>query len=78
MKVNNDLGYYFRTYKGLRQGDPLSPLLFDLVGDILAHLVNKAQELGLIKGMNSHLVDGGLAILQYADDTIFFFLSRMI
>lgn len=45
--------------------------MFDLVGDILALLVKKAQGLGLIKGLNSHLVDGGLAILQYVDDTIF-------
>lgn len=61
-----------RTYKGLGQDDPLSHLLFDLVEDILALLVKKAQNLGLIKGLNSHLVDGGLATLQYADDTIFF------
>lgn len=41
------------------------------MADILALLIKKGLELGLIKGFNSHLVEGGLVILQYADDTIF-------
>ena len=27
IKVNDDIGKYFQTKKGLRQGDPLSPIL---------------------------------------------------
>jgi hypothetical protein len=26
IKVNEDIGHYFQTRKGLRQGDPLSPI----------------------------------------------------
>lgn len=42
--VNDVLGSYFRTSKGLRQGDPFSPLLFDIAADVLAVLVRRAQE----------------------------------
>src|SRR5438132_2509435 len=29
IKVNDDVGHYFQTKKGLRQDDPLSPILFN-------------------------------------------------
>ena len=29
IKVNDDVGHYFQTKKGLRQKDPLSPILFN-------------------------------------------------
>ena len=58
--------------KGLRQGDPLSPILFNIVVDMLAILINRAKDEGQVSGVVPHLVDGGLSILQYADDTILF------
>ena len=51
-------------------GDPLSPLLFNLVGDALDAILNNAKKEGLIKGLVPHLVPGGITHLQYADDTI--------
>ena len=33
VKVNNETGRYFQTKKGLRQGDLLSPILFNIVVD---------------------------------------------
>ena len=72
IKVNDDVGKYFQTKKGLRQGDPLSPLLFNLVADMLAILIERAKQDGQILGLVPHLVDGGIFILQYADDTIIF------
>ena len=72
IKVNDDIGHYFQTLKGLRQGDPLSPLLFNLVADMLAVLIARAKEDGQVGGLVPHLVDGGVSILQYADDTILF------
>jgi hypothetical protein len=44
IKVNDQIGGNFQTYKGLRQGDPLSPILFNIVVDMLAILVNRAKK----------------------------------
>jgi hypothetical protein len=35
-------------------------------------MIERAKVDGLIEGVVPHLVDGGLSILQYADDTILF------
>jgi hypothetical protein len=72
VKVNDDIGHYFQTYKGLRQGDPLSLILFNLVADMLAILIARAKEDGQVDGLIPHLVDGGISILHYADDMIIF------
>jgi hypothetical protein len=47
-------------------------MLFNLVADMLAVLIERAKNLGCIDGLVPHLVDDGLSILQYADDTILF------
>ena len=73
IKVNNETGHYFQTKKGLRQGDPLSPILFNIVADMLAIMIERAKTAGLFEGVVPHLVNGGLSILQYADDTIIFY-----
>jgi hypothetical protein len=70
IRVNDDIGRYFQIKKGLRQGDPLSPILFNIVADILAIIIQHAKEDGQVEGLIPHLVDGGVSILQYADDTI--------
>jgi hypothetical protein len=72
IRVNNDIGHYFQTRKGLRQGDTLSPILFNIVADMLAIMIARAKEDGQVDAPIPHLVDGGVSILQYADDTILF------
>jgi hypothetical protein len=72
IRVNDDIGHYFQTLKGLREGDPLSPMLFNIVADILAILIARAKEDGQVGGLIPHRVEGGVSILQYADDTILF------
>jgi hypothetical protein len=66
------MGRYFQIKKDLRQGDPLSPLLFNLVADMLTLLITRAKEDGEIRGLVPHLVDDRISILQYADDRILF------
>ena len=68
--MNGERGEFFRSYKGLRQGDPLSPLLFNVVADALSVMLTRACEAGVIQGLVSHLIDGGITHLQYADDTV--------
>ena len=47
----------------------MSPILFNIVVDMLAILIGRAKEAGQVGGLVPHLVDGGVSILQYADDT---------
>jgi hypothetical protein len=72
IKISDQVGPKFQTKKGLHQGDPLSPLLFNIVVDMLAILIKRTKLAGQIKGVVPHLVDDGLSILQYTDDTIIF------
>ena len=39
---------------------------------MLAIIIARAKEDGQVKGVVPHLVEEGLSILQYADDTIIF------
>lgn len=39
--------------------------------------MKKAQQNGLINGLVPNLVDGGLGLLQYAEDTIFLFEDNL-
>ena len=43
INVNDEIGPYFQTKKGFRQGDPLSPILFNIVADMLTLLINRAK-----------------------------------
>jgi hypothetical protein len=44
INLNGELGQFFRSYKGLRQVDLLSPLLFNLVAYALSKILNLASE----------------------------------
>ena len=69
---NNILGKSFKCLRGVRQGDPLSPLLFVLVADLLQTIVNKAWQNGTLKHPLSDSFGGGgdFPIIQYANDTL--------
>ena len=53
VKVNEEIGHNFQIRKGLRQGDPLSPILFNLVADMLAILVSRAKKLRTVYGVGT-------------------------
>ena len=44
VKANDLVGSYFQSGKGVRQVDPLSPLLFNLAADALAKMIQQAKK----------------------------------
>jgi hypothetical protein len=49
----------FKTGRGLRQGGPLSPLLFNLVGDVLNKMIRKAADKGYVTRLLEGFRPGG-------------------
>lgn len=72
ISFNGEPGAYFNCKRGLRQGDPMSPFLFDLVADVLNKLLSNAQHMGRIKGLGHFPNDSKILNLYFADDTLIF------
>ena len=68
--VNGEPGDIIHHRRGLRQGDPLSPMLFIIVMDVLNSLILKAQDLGLLQPLLRR--GRGQHISLYADDVVLF------
>lgn len=67
--VNGCPTSYFRSFRGLRQGDPLSPLLFIIVSKVLSRMIKRAEDVylpGFVVGR------GVVESLMFADDTMIF------
>jgi hypothetical protein len=78
IKVDNENRQFFKPGKGLRQGDPLSPLLFNLVVDIFTRMLIKATNKEYAKGFMNNVFPVGVLSLQYADDTLLFLIHSYI
>jgi hypothetical protein len=71
--VNGSPTGFFDSSRGLRQGDPLSPLLFLVIMEVLSWMLRRTEEGGFIRGFQAGRTDGlGVSHLLYADDTIIF------
>ncbi|GKC50552.1 RNA-directed DNA polymerase, eukaryota [Tanacetum coccineum] len=68
--VNGSTTEEFQFYKGLKQGDPLSPFLFILVMESLHLSFKRVEDAGMFNGIkiNSSMT---LSHMFYADDAIF-------
>ena len=67
--LNGVPGGQFKCKRGVRQGDPLSPLLFVLAAELLQYVVNDAFHQGLFT-LPIPQPTNDFPIIQYADDTI--------
>ena len=73
--VNGSPEGFFGNSRGLRQGDPLSPLLFLLIMEVLSKMFRKFEEAGLIHGFRAGVLGGfevRISHLLFVDDTIVF------
>jgi hypothetical protein len=68
--LNGVPGRNIHCKRGVRQEDPLSPLLFVLAADLLQCVINKAHQQGLFQLPIPSRDEASFPIIQYADDTI--------
>lgn len=68
--LNGVPGKTFHYKRGDRQGDPLLPLLFVLVANLLQAIINKVKTLGLLNLPLPHMGDQDFPIIQYENDMI--------
>lgn len=71
MNLNGNQGDNFRIEQGVRQGCPLTPYIFLIVGEVLTHVIKKVVKEGMLRGV---YLPGGKRqqnISQYADDSSF-------
>lgn len=61
---------FFRSSRGLRQGDPLSPYLFIMVSDMLSKMISN-EERDYISGFKVGSGTVFISHLQFVNDTIF-------
>jgi hypothetical protein len=59
ISINGVIGPFFRNKRGVRQGDPLSPLLFNFIGEELSAILSAGGRAGHIHGVVPHLIPGG-------------------
>ncbi|EOY00968.1 Uncharacterized protein TCM_010873 [Theobroma cacao] len=71
--VNGSPSRQFNMERGLRQGCPFSPLLFNIAGEALSAMLCKVESIKICKGVMIGRNGLSLTHLQYADDTILFF-----
>jgi hypothetical protein len=70
--LNGIPGKVFHCKRGVRQGDPFSPLLFVLSADLLQTVLNSATNDDFLSLPIPLPSDNEFSILQYADDTLIF------
>jgi hypothetical protein len=63
VQINNEMGPYFQSAKGVRQGGPLSWTLFNIIAESLAKMVMRAQANNMLVGLAPDLIPNAVAVL---------------
>ena len=51
-----------RLEKDGAKSDPIPPILFNIIADMFAILIEHAKEEGSVEGLLSHITEGGVSI----------------
>lgn len=70
--VNGTPSKEFAPRRGLRQGDPISPLLSNLAGQVLSSMINAEARKGIFSGIKLSKASDQISHLQFADDAVIF------
>ena len=68
--VNGSPTAEFQTFRGLRQGDPISPFLYLIVTEGLSRMLDLARHRGSFKPVEVGSDKVAVSLLQFADDSI--------
>ncbi|KAL4366542.1 hypothetical protein GQ457_05G026420 [Hibiscus cannabinus] len=71
--INGSPTSLFAIMRGLRQGCPLSPLLFNIIAEALSTLIQQENAKGLFKGFLVGQATFKISHIQFADDLIMFY-----
>ena len=75
MLINGSPEGFFKSSRGLRQGDPLSPYLFILGMKVFSIMVNKVAQEGFLAGYKIVYKEGEevqITHILFVDDTLVF------
>lgn len=75
MLINGSPTGFFHSSRDLRQGDPLSPLLFVIVMEGLGKMISALTHHGFVEGFSIGTPDRGIiniSHLLFADDALVF------
>lgn len=70
--INGSLCGFFKSSRGIRQGDPVSPTLFTILTNLLSRLLQRAKNAGTISGVKISRNSPQISHFMYADNLVIY------